>query len=218
MCAARQSVPRAPAAMNSGVRRNGDDDDDEPLLSPSPNRFVLFPIVHTDMWQMYKKAQASLWTAEEIDLAMDGADWNEKLTADERHFISHVLAFFAASDGIVNENLARRFMVEVQAPEARCFYGFQTAMENVHAETYSLLIDTLIKNTDEKMRLFHAMTRIPVRQPSGFSSVWRTEHASLPIRIRRTSDLFPFLPPSAWKKRHNGRYAGLILRHRLPSV
>jgi ribonucleoside-diphosphate reductase subunit M2 len=115
---------------------------DEPLLIENKNRFVVFPIQFPEIWTMYKKAEASFWTAEEIDLSADTNDWNLKLTNNERHFISHVLAFFAASDGIVNENLAQRFMSEVQIPEARCFYGFQIAIENIHSETYSLLIDT----------------------------------------------------------------------------
>jgi len=133
----------------------------EPLLAPNPNRFVLFPIKWPDIWAMYKKAEASFWTAEEIDLASDLVHWNEKLSKDEHNFISHVLAFFAASDGIVLENLARRFSTEVQIPEARCFYGFQLAIENIHSETYSLLIDTYIKDATERTRLFNAISTIP---------------------------------------------------------
>merc|ERR1711863_249003 len=110
---------------------------------------------------MYKKAQASFWTAEEVDLEKDLRDWNDKLKTDERYFLSHVLAFFAASDGIVNENLVERFMQEVQIPEARCFYGFQIAMENIHSETYSLLIDTYIKDPVEKNKLFNAIETVP---------------------------------------------------------
>ena len=116
----------------------------EPLLKENSRRFVILPIQYGDIWQMYKKAEASFWTAEEVDLSKDIADW-EKLKDDERYFITHVLAFFAASDGIVNENLVERFMKEVQVPEARCFYGFQIAMENIHSEMYSLLIDTFVK-------------------------------------------------------------------------
>ena len=116
----------------------------EPLLKANSRRFVILPIQYGDIWQMYKKAEASFWTAEEVDLSKDIADW-EKLKDDERYFITHVLAFFAASDGIVNENLVERFMKEVQVPEARCFYGFQIAMENIHSEMYSLLIDTFVK-------------------------------------------------------------------------
>lgn len=132
----------------------------DPILSPSDDRFVLFPIEYQSVWEMYKLAMASFWTAEEIDLAQDLHDW-EKLNADEKHFVKHVLAFFSASDGIVNENLAMRFYNEVQIPEARCFYGFQIMMENIHSETYGLLIDTYIKNPQEKDRLFHAISHIP---------------------------------------------------------
>lgn len=132
----------------------------EPLLSEAPNRFVIFPIQHDDVWQMYKKAEASFWTAEEIDLSQDLKDW-ENLNDGERHFISHVLAFFAASDGIVNENLAVNFLEEVQLPEARCFYGYQVMIENIHAETYSLLIDTYIKDSTEKNKMFNAIDTVP---------------------------------------------------------
>ena len=132
----------------------------EPLLQENPNRFVMFPIVYKDIWEMYKKAEASFWTAEEIDLAHDDRDWRA-MTDNERHFIKHVLAFFAASDGIVNENLAVNFCREIQAQEARCFYGFQQAIENIHSEVYSLLIDTYIKDATEKSRLFNALDTIP---------------------------------------------------------
>ena len=132
----------------------------EPLLEPNKDRFVLFPIRHQEIWEMYKKAEASFWTAEEVDLSSDLKDW-ERLNDDERHFIKHVLAFFAASDGIVNENLALNFSHEVQIPEARCFYGFQIAMENVHSEVYSLLIDTYIRDSAEKEQLFNALETIP---------------------------------------------------------
>ncbi len=129
----------------------------EPILTENPNRFVLFPIQHDDIWKMYKKAEASFWTAEEIDLGADLIDWNEKLSDDERFFVKHVLAFFAASDGIVNENLAENFVAEVQYTEAKFFYGFQLMMENIHSETYSLLIDSYIKDTAEKNMLFNAI-------------------------------------------------------------
>lgn len=132
----------------------------EPLLEENKNRFVLFPIQHNDIWQMYKQEEASFWTAEEIDLSADASDW-EKLNDGERHFVSHVLAFFAASDGIVNENLAQNFLKEVQYPEAKCFYGFQIMMENIHSETYSLLIDTYIKDPKEKDKLFNALETVP---------------------------------------------------------
>lgn len=130
---------------------------EEPILKENPNRFVLFPIVHHDIWQVYKSAEASFWTAEEIDLSADLVDWSTKLNDNERHFIKHVLAFFAASDGIVNENLAENFVREVQYTEAKFFYGFQIMMENIHSETYSLLIDTYIKDTAEKNYLFNAI-------------------------------------------------------------
>lgn len=128
----------------------------EPILQENKDRFVLFPIVHNDIWQYYKKAEASFWTAEEIDLSQDLKDW-ANLNDGERHFISHVLAFFAASDGIVNENLAENFVSEVQYTEAKFFYGFQIAIENIHSETYSLLIDTYIKDAKTKDMLFHAI-------------------------------------------------------------
>ncbi len=133
----------------------------EPILKENKSRFVLFPIKHHEIWEMYKKAEASFWTAEEIDLNPDLQDWENKLNDDEKHFIKHVLAFFAASDGIVNENLAINFMNEVQYPEARCFYGFQIMMENIHSETYSLLIDSYIKDPKEKDRLFNSIDTLP---------------------------------------------------------
>ena len=134
---------------------------EEPILKENKDRFVLFPIKHNNIWEMYKKAEESFWTAEEIDLNPDLQDWDNKLNDDEKHFIKHVLAFFAASDGIVNENLAVNFMNEVQYPEARCFYGFQIMMENIHSETYSLLIDSYIKDPKEKDRLFHSIDTLP---------------------------------------------------------
>lgn len=133
----------------------------EKILQENKDRFVLFPIKYHDIWEMYKKAESSFWTAEEIDLLQDLQDWNNKLNKDEKHFIKHVLAFFGASDGIVNENLAVNFLNEVQFPEARCFYGFQVMIENIHSETYSLLIDTYIKDPEEKDKLFHAIDTIP---------------------------------------------------------
>jgi ribonucleoside-diphosphate reductase beta chain len=129
---------------------------DEPILKENKDRFVLFPIRHHDIWKFYKQAEASFWTAEEIDLSQDQRDW-ENLNDGERHFITHVLAFFAASDGIVNENLAEHFVSEVQYTEAKFFYGFQIAIENIHSETYSLLIDTYVKDAKEKDKLFHAV-------------------------------------------------------------
>ncbi|NRA13596.1 MAG: ribonucleotide-diphosphate reductase subunit beta [Crocinitomicaceae bacterium] len=129
----------------------------EPILVANNNRFVLFPIQHDDIWAFYKKAEASFWTAEEIDLQADLIDWDTKLNDNERHFVKHVLAFFAASDGIVNENLAENFLSEVQYTEAKFFYGFQVAVENIHSETYSLLIDTYIKDKKDKEYLFNAI-------------------------------------------------------------
>ena len=129
----------------------------EPILQENANRYVLFPIEHDDIWQWYKKQEASFWTAEEIDLHQDLVDWDSKLNEDERYFIKHILAFFAASDGIVNENLAENFVNEVQYTEAKFFYGFQIMMENIHSETYSLLIDTYIKDKQERNKLFTAI-------------------------------------------------------------
>lgn len=144
----------------------------EPLLTPSNDRFVLFPIKHHDIWNMYKKSMASFWTAEEIDLYQDLGDW-ESLNAQEKHYISHILAFFSASDGIVNENLALRFYNDVQLPEARSFYGFQIAMENIHAETYGLLIDTYVKDAKEKDKLFHAIDNIPcIKKKADWALRW----------------------------------------------
>ena len=159
---------------------------DEPLLRPNPRRFVILPIQFPDIWQMYKKAEASFWTIEEVDLGRDLIHW-ESLKDDERYFLSHVLAFFAASDGIVNENLVERFMQEVQVPEARCFYGFQIAIENIHSEMYSLLIDTYIKDPAEKDRLFNAIENMPGRNhintreaACSFSLVFKTLTPSWP--------------------------------------
>ena len=133
----------------------------EPILSPNKDRFVIFPIQHNDIWDWYKKQEASFWTVEEIDLEQDVIDWENKLNDDEKYFIKHILAFFAASDGIVNENLAENFVSEVQYTEAKFFYGFQLMMENIHSEVYSLLIDTYIKNEREKNELFQAIEIFP---------------------------------------------------------
>jgi len=146
--------------------------EDEVLLRENKDRFVILPINYPAIWEMYKKHEASFWTAEEIDLSDDQKHW-EGLSDGERHFISHVLAFFAASDGIVNENLAVNFMSEVQVPEARCFYGFQIMMENIHSETYALLIDSYIKNPAEKDRLFHAIDTVPcVKKKAEWALKW----------------------------------------------
>ena len=145
----------------------------EKILQSNPNRFVLFPIKYNDIWEMYKTAEHSFWTAEEIDLSQDLTDWDEKLNDDEKYYIKNVLAFFAASDGIVNENLAENFLKEVQYAEAKSFYGFQIAMENVHSETYSLLIDTYIKDEVEKDRLFNAIETVPsVKKKADWALKW----------------------------------------------
>jgi len=153
----------------------------EPLLVSTDDRFVLFPIAPTyrDIWDMYKKQVDCFWRAEELDLSKDLVDWSEKLNDDERHFISMVLAFFAASDGIVLENLALRFMGDVQIAEARAFYGFQIAMENIHSETYSLLIDTYIKDAASKDRMFHAIANFPcIAKKANWAKKWIGDNRS----------------------------------------
>ena len=145
----------------------------EKILQDNPGRFVVFPIEHHDLWKFYKQSEASFWTAEEIDLGQDVFDWENKLNSDEQHFVKHVLAFFAASDGIVNENLAINFLNEVQYTEAKFFYGFQIMMENIHSETYSLLIDTLVKDKDEQHFLFNAIDTIPaVKKKADWALKW----------------------------------------------
>ncbi len=133
----------------------------EPILKENPNRFVIFPIQHHDIWDWYKKMEACFWTAEEIDLQQDITDWTTKLNDDERYFVKHILAFFAASDGIVNNNIGENFVNEVQYPEAMFVYTFQMMIENIHSETYSLLIDTYVKNEQEKDKLFRAIEEFP---------------------------------------------------------
>lgn len=158
-------------------------DNDDPLLANNPDRFVIFPIKYHDIWNFYKNAQASFWTVEEVDLSKDMHDW-ELLKKDERYFISHVLAFFAASDGIVNENIVNRFAQEFQIPEIRCFYGFQFAMENIHSEMYSLLIDTYIKDPEEKDILFHGIETMPcVKRKADWALQW-TESVTATIAER----------------------------------
>ncbi|KAI5891292.1 uncharacterized protein SCHCODRAFT_02580814 [Schizophyllum commune H4-8] len=158
---------------------------EEPLLKDSISRFVLFPIQYHEIWAMYKKEEASFWTAEEMDLSKDLHDWEERMNDNERHFISHVLAFFAASDGIVNENLLTRFCGEVKVPEARCFYGFQIMMENVHSETYSLLIDTYIRDPAQRTFLLNAVETIPcVRKKAEWALRWIADRrSSFAIRL-----------------------------------
>lgn len=145
----------------------------EPILQENKNRFVIFPIKHHDIWEWYKKMEASFWTAEEIDLHQDLSDWNNKLNNEEKYFIKHILAFFAASDGIVNENLAENFVNEVQYAEAKFFYGFQIMMENIHSETYSLLIDTYVKDETEKDLLFRALEVFPaIKKKADWALKW----------------------------------------------
>ena len=145
----------------------------EPILQENKNRFVIFPIKHHDIWEWYKKMEASFWTAEEIDLSQDLNDWNNRLNEDEKYFIKHILAFFAASDGIVNENLAENFVNEVQYAEAKFFYGFQIMMENIHSETYSLLIDTYVKDESEKNELFTAIEVFPaIKKKADWALKW----------------------------------------------
>lgn len=155
---------------------------EEPILKENKKRFVLFPIEHHDIWEFYKKAEASFWTAEEIDLSQDLKDWGN-LNDGERHFISHVLAFFAASDGIVNENLAENFVAEAQYTEAKFFYGFQIAIENIHSEVYSLLIDTYVKDPKERDKLFNAIETLDcVKKKAEWALRW-IEQASFAERL-----------------------------------
>jgi len=145
----------------------------EKILQDNPGRFVLFPIEHGDLWKLFKQQEACFWTAEEIDLGQDVYDWENKLNADEQHFVKHVLAFFAASDGIVNENLAMNFVNEVQYTEAKFFYSFQMMMENIHSETYSLLIDSYIKDKEEQNKLFNAVETIPaIKKKADWAIKW----------------------------------------------
>ncbi|KAK4056388.1 Ribonucleotide-diphosphate reductase (RNR), small subunit [Microbotryomycetes sp. JL221] len=155
-------------------------DKEEPLLKETQNRFVLFPIQYHEIWGMYKKAEASFWTAEEMDLSKDMHDWDNKLKEEERYFVQHVLAFFAASDGIVNENLLERFSNEVQAAEARCFYGFQIMMENIHSEVYSLLIDTYVREPEQRVKLFQAIETIPcIKKKADWALKWISDQNSV---------------------------------------
>lgn len=156
----------------------------EKILQESDNRFVLFPIKHDAIWAMYKKHLAAHWVTEEVDLSQDIVDWNQKLTDNERHFVKHVLAFFAASDGIVNENLVVNFMQDVTIPEVRCFYGFQVAIENIHAEMYSLLIDTFIKDAAEKDKMFNAIETLDcVKLKASWALKWIDSAPSFAHRL-----------------------------------
>jgi ribonucleotide reductase beta subunit family protein with ferritin-like domain len=156
----------------------------EPMLTEDPNRFVLFPLQHMDIWSFYKKAEASFWTVEEVDLGQDKQDW-QKLNDNERYFLKYVLAFFAASDGIVNENLVANFTNEVQYSEARCFYGFQIGMENIHSEMYSLLIDTYVNNKEEKLQLFRALEHFEaIKEKANWCLQWTNQdNASFAERL-----------------------------------
>ena len=154
----------------------------EKILVENPGRFVIFPIEHNDIWEFYKQHQAAFWTAEEVDLTNDIRDW-EALTDNEKYFIKNVLSFFAASDGIVNENLAENFYREVQYPEAKFFYGFQLAMENIHSLMYSLLIDTYINNPKEKDECFNAIDRLPAVQKKAKWALEWIENASFAERL-----------------------------------
>ncbi|KAF1741487.1 hypothetical protein MXB_30 [Myxobolus squamalis] len=156
----------------------------EPMMQENPDRFVVFPIVHHDIWEFYKKAVASFWTVEEVDLSKDLEYW-AKLKPGEIHFVSTILAFFAASDGIVIENIAECFCREVQWTEVRCFYGFQIAVENIHSEMYSLLIDTYIKDPEERQHLFHAIETMPcITKKAKWALDWiDAERAPFNIRV-----------------------------------
>ncbi|XP_070796506.1 ribonucleoside-diphosphate reductase subunit M2 B isoform X1 [Pituophis catenifer annectens] len=167
--------PESSEELPTDGLKNDLQSNEEPLLRKNPHRFVIFPIQYPDIWKMYKQAQASFWTVEEVDLSKDLTHWNN-LKPEEKYFISHILAFFAASDGIVNENLVERFSQEVQIPEARCFYGFQISIENVHSEMYSLLIDTYIKDPEKRDFLFNAIETMPcVKKKADWAMRWITD-------------------------------------------
>lgn len=168
---------------NGDGRVVNEEKEEEPILMEQSQRFCMFPIRYPQLWEMYKKAEASFWTAEEVDLSQDVQQWNS-LSVSEKHFISHILAFFATSDGIVLENLAARFLTDVQIPEARAFYGFQLAMENIHSEMYSLLLETYIKDTREKHRLFNAIENIPcVAEKAKWALEWIQSSTSFAERL-----------------------------------
>lgn len=170
-----KSDGRADPGTHTPIRREREL---EPLLQPDENRFVMFPIRHHDVWDLYQKSVDSFWKAEDIDFSKDLTDW-KKLSEDEQNFIKMVLAFFAASDGVIVENLALRFMGEIQAPEIRAFYAFQNFMENVHSQTYSLMIDTYIQDPEEKMRLLHAVEHYPcIKKKSDWARKWISDGRS----------------------------------------
>merc|ERR1712099_41598 len=181
MGAATPTLAAAPVSRISAEYRELEKSD--PLLVENPRRWVMFPIRFPEIWEMYKKHEASFWTAEEIDLSQDTKDW-EQLSTDEQHFIKHSLAFFAASDGIVLENLASQFSTEVQLPEARAFYGFQIAMENIHSETYSLLIEQYVKEPAEQEMVFNAIATMPaVREKAQWAVQWMNNDNSFAERL-----------------------------------
>merc|ERR1712099_191550 len=181
MGAATPTLAAAPVSRISAEYRELEKSD--PLLVENPRRWVMFPIRYPEIWEMYKKHEASFWTAEEIDLSSDSADW-DRLTDAEKHFIKHILAFFAASDGIVLENLAAQFSTEIQIPEARAFYGFQIAMENIHSETYSLLIEQYIRDPVEKEAVFDAInTMPPIQEKASWAIQWMQTSNSFAERL-----------------------------------
>merc|ERR1712099_84265 len=181
MGAATPTLAAAPVSRISAEYRELEKSD--PLLVENPRRWVMFPIRFPEIWEMYKKHEASFWTAEEIDLSQDTKDW-EQLSTDEQHFIKHVLAFFAASDGIVLENLASCFSTEIQIPEARAFYGFQIAMENIHSETYSLLIEQYVREPSEQEHVFNAISTMPaVREKAQWAIQWMNRDNSFAERL-----------------------------------
>jgi len=173
----------APAPLSRVSAEFKELEKNDPLLKENPRRWVLFPIQYHEVYEMYKKHEASFWTAEEIDLAQDNKDW-DNLSEKEQHFVKTVLAFFAASDGIVNENLSDNFATEIQIPEARAFYGFQIAMENIHSETYSLLIEQYIKDPAEKDKVFDAIHTMPaVQQKAQWAVQWMNDQNSFAERL-----------------------------------
>ena len=178
---------KPPRKENLGIvygRMTKDQKIADPLLEENPDRFVVFPIKHPKVWEMYKKAMASFWTADEVDLTKDVQQW-PKLTENERYFIKHVLSFFAASDGIVNENLVERFMAEVQMTEARCFLGFQVMMENIHGEMYSQLLDTLITDSEERLKCLRAIEHFPaIKRKADWALKWcKDKRSSFGTRV-----------------------------------